>query len=161
MNTALKNTYYQNYLAYMTAIMHGFITHNDYQMLSKAARDFEIAVDDVIDLKNFGEDELLLESMSQLTFGLHQLAKSGFSADVRGMLHHPLEDILNHIVHYLGSLDQVAQNDPMLFIIEDEIDSIEDIRNECITSHPRDAHALSVLLCHLKDMAMCLHSLNV
>ena len=160
MNPVQKNMYYQSYMGYMAAIVHSLLTHKNAPMLSQASADFEAVIAQTINLKKFKDDELLFESLSQLTFSLHQLVKSGFSSEVRGMLHHPLEDILNHIIHYLKSLDDVAMNDPMLFIIEDEIDVIEDVRDECVRRYPRDAHALTVFLAHLKDMAMCLHSLN-
>lgn len=160
MSAVLKDRYFESYLTYLTAIVHSLITHKNNELLGKAARDFEEAMSETIDIKHFSNDDLLLESLGQLTFSLHQLVKSGFQAEVRGMLHHPMEDILNHVLHYLQSLDDVAQNDPMLFIIENEIDAIEELREECMTEYPRDAHALTVLLSHLKDMAMCLHAIN-
>ncbi len=157
--TALS-LFYQRYMAYFSGCIFGLIKGKVSPKLLQAQKEFLAATQDVLNYPDFDESDALIESIAQLTQSIHQLVKTGFSSEIRGELHHPLEDLLNRNIAYLNSLDPRAKNDPILFALEDEIESISEIQRECEIELPEDAAALSSLLANLKDLALCMHSLG-
>jgi len=152
--------FYQSYISYFSGCIFGLIKGRVTPKLNQAQIDFLKATQALINYSDFDESDALIESIAQLTQAIHQIIKHGFRADVRGALHHPLEDLLNMTIAYLNSLDPEAKNDPILLALEDEIESITEIQRECEIELPEDAAALSTLLANLKDLALCIHSLG-
>ena len=153
--------FYPSYIKYLSACIFALTTRKNTIRLQQAREIFLDAVDKLLNSKKFDELDALIESISQLTQSIHQLAKTGFSSEVRGMIHDPLEDILNTSIRYLNSLDPKAKNDPILFVLESEIESLYEVQLECEDEEfIEDAEALSTLLSHIKDLTLCLHSLG-
>ncbi len=152
--------FYQAYIRYFSACIFALITHKNSSRLSQARASFLESVEQVKHPKIFDDSDALIESISQLTQSIHQLVKTGFSAEVRGSICHPLEDLLNNSVDYLNSLDPRVKNDPIIFVLEDEMEALYEIQLECEDELPDDAEALGTLLTHLQDLTSCLHSLS-
>ena len=152
--------FYNAYIDYLSACVHALITHKVSPILHRKQMEFEEAAYSISKLSKYDDDDMLVGSLTQLTLSLHQLARNGFCSEVRGMIHHPLEDMLSSIIRYIHSLDPTASNDPMICILEDEIDALLEIQHECIEEAPQDAGNLALMLSHLKDIALCLHSFN-
>lgn len=154
------DTFYNAYLSYLSASVHALITNRQSKKLQQGKLEFEQAANDLIDLKRYDENDMLVASLMQLTLSVHQVTRTGFCSEVRGMIHHPLEDMLGNIVQFINSFDVSASNDPMMCILEDQIDALSEIHHECVTEAPQDAGNVALLLCHLKDMSLCLHCLS-
>lgn len=152
--------FYQTYIQYFSACIFSLITRKNNQKLTQSRYAFLAAADTLRHPKNFTDSDALIESIAQLTQSIHQLVKTGFSSPVRGSLCHPLEDLLNNTVAYLNSLDPSVKNDPIIFVLEDEMEALYEIQLECQEELPDDAEALGALLSHLQDLTACLHSLS-
>lgn len=160
MNEIKLRSFYDSYIDYLSSCVHALITHRNSKRLQSAKLAMEDAAHDIISLKRYNDTDMLFSSMLQLSLSIHQITRTGFSPEVRGMLHHPLEDMLGNIIQFVNSIDAKACNDPMICILEDQIDALSEIHHESLSEAPQDAGNIALLLCHLKDMALCLHCLS-